>query len=137
MISLETLSDLFGFKVIKYKLIRNDIVVYDGSSYDMFEWNKSKNIYELMANCKESSYKLGYSMRTFKSSKGWVIDLIHEDRLKSILNKTQINHIEGSITVEIFDRDSENNEFHPKYFESEQEAVFSAYDWLLTHKDNL
>lgn len=117
------------------------ILGYEEDSYDELTTDRILNdsnypsLNDLLVECKEWSYNQGYSIRTFKSSIGWVVDLIHEERAKSLRQTIMRERIEGVLMIEIFPRET-NDRVHPKHFKSELEAVFQACQWVLENKDN-
>lgn len=125
MISADLLHVL-GYVEDSYNELTTDRILND-SNYP--------SLNDLMLECKEWSYNQGYSIRTFKSSVGWVVDLIHEDRSKSQRQTIMSETIEGELMIEIFPRETDAR-IHPKHFKFEHEAVFQACQWVLEKKDN-
>ena len=92
------------------------------------------NIHDAASECKDWAFSKGYSIRTLRTSLGWVIDLFHEDRKKSITSNELREKINGQLIIEIFPRKLPNT-IHPAHFKTEPDSVFAACEWILKLKD--
>lgn len=122
--SKELLSEVLDIDIYNINGISSTEIEYE---YDMKEFGEHLdiiNIYELSFKFKEWAYQNNYSIRTFRTSIGWVVDTLH--------NNIEDGRRKNTWVFDIINYD--NDTMHQYHFETEVEAVLAVCEWILQQK---